>query len=88
MAVGKILSGEGQQDQTTKVALCLVILFMQLHLVAVNFKGKLQSKERVMMLWSFLLFLIHIDGIHITTKINWLYECVSLCLLIMRYDIL
>ena len=40
-----------------------------------------------MMLWSSLLFLIHINGIHITTKRNWLYECISLCLLIMCSDI-
>ena len=30
---------------------------------------------------------IHIDGVHITTNRNWLSECVSLCFLIMRSDI-
>ena len=51
MKVGKILLVEGQQDQTTQFALCLVPFFMGVHMVAVNYKGKLQSKERVMMLW-------------------------------------
>ena len=41
---------------------------MRVHLVAVNFKEKLQAKECVMMLWSYLLFLLLIYGFHITTK--------------------
>ena len=34
--VGKILSVEGHQDQTTQVDLCLVLFFMRVHLVDVN----------------------------------------------------
>ena len=56
MKVGKILLVEGQQDQTTQFALCLVLFFMLVHMVAINYKGKFQAKERVMMLWPYFLF--------------------------------
>ena len=39
-----------------------------------------------MVLCSYFPF-FHIDGVHITTERKWVYECVSLCFLIMRYDI-
>ena len=41
-----------------------------------------------MMLWSSFLFFLHIDGVYLTTKRNFLSECVSLCFLMMRSDIL
>ena len=56
MKVGKILLVEGQQGQTTQVALCLVLFFMRVHLVAVSYKGKFQAKEYLMMLWPYFLF--------------------------------
>ena len=87
VTVGKILLVEGQKNQTTQVALYFSLFFIRVQLVAVNFKGKLQDKERVVMLWSSLLFFLHIDGFHITTKRNLLSKCVSLYLLIMRSDI-
>ena len=87
VTAGKILSAEGQKYQTNQVALCLVLFFMQVHLVAVNCKGTIQYKERVMTLWYYFLFFLHIDGVCITTKRNWISECVSLHFLIMRFDI-
>ena len=65
VAVGKIFSVEGQQDQTIQVALCLVLLFMRVNLVSVNFKGTIQARERVMMLWSSFLFFLHVYVVHI-----------------------
>ena len=56
MKLGKILLVEGQQGQTTQVALCLVLFFMRVHLVAVSYKGKFQAKEYLMMLWPYFLF--------------------------------
>ena len=87
VTVGKILSFEVRKYQTTQVALYLFLFFMRFHLVAVNFKGNIQAKEHVMMLWSSFLFFIHIYGFHITSKIYWISECVSFCLLIMRSNI-
>ena len=61
MTVGEILSVKGQQDKTTHISVCLVLLFMRVHMIAVNFKGNLQANELVMMLWSYFLFFLHID---------------------------
>ena len=66
--VGKIFLVEIQKDQTTQVALCLVLFFMRVHLFPVICKGKIQAKERVMMLWSSFIYFLRIDGVHITTK--------------------
>ena len=39
------------------------------------------------MIWHCLLWVLHIDGMCITTKRNFLSECVSLCFLIVRDDV-
>ena len=56
VTVGEILSVKGQQDKTTHISVCLVLLFMRVQLVDVNFKGNLQAKEHVTMLWSYFRF--------------------------------
>ena len=85
VAVGKILSVEGQKDQTTQVALCLVQFF------CLTGCCQLQGKDPILGTCSNVMVLLtiflHIDGVHITTNRNWLSECVSLCFLIMRSDI-
>ena len=84
--VAKILGLEGQ-DTATQLTLALNLFFMRVHLFAVNCKGKLQPRERVTMLWSSLLFFLHIEGVHPTTKKNWIMECVGLSFLILRSDV-
>jgi len=75
------------QDSTTQMTLALTLFFMRVHLFAVNCKGKLTATERVTMLWSSLIFLLHIEGVHPITKRNWMVECLGLAFLIMRADI-
>ena len=87
VTVGKIFLVGGQKYQTTQVVLCLVLFFMRVHLVSVNFKGKFHAKESVIISCSYFLLFLHIYGVHITPKRNWLSECFPLCFLIMRSDI-
>ena len=77
----------GKQDAATVAVTCLHLYFMRVHLVAVNCKGILKAQERVTMIWHCLLWILHVDGVCITTKRNFLSECVSLCFLIMRDDV-
>ena len=76
--VSKILNLE-DEDPVTNITLCLTLYFMRVHLFAVNCKGQLSANERIVMLWSSLIFMIHIDGAFITTKRNLINECI-------RYD--
>ena len=61
---------------------------MRVHLFAVNSKGMLTAQQRVTMLWSSLLFLLNVDGVHTTTKRNWVTEIVSLSFIIMQDDVI
>lgn len=85
--VQKILSLEGYQDSRSLVVTCLNLFFMRTHLFAVNSKSCLLPKERVFMLWHSFLWFLHIDGVSIITKKNFLSECVSLSFLILRDDV-
>jgi len=85
--VSKILNLE-DEDPVTNITLCLTLYFMRVRLFAVNCKGQLSANERIVMLWSSLVFMIHIDGAFITTKRNLINECIGLCFLIMRDDVI
>ena len=43
VTVHKLLSAEGRKYQSTQVAICFVLIFTRVHLVAVNFKVNLQA---------------------------------------------
>ena len=77
--VFEILKLKGPQDLRTIAITCLTLFFQCVHLVAVNCKDKLKASERVTMIWHSFLWLIHVDGVSVTTKCNFLSECVSLC---------
>ena len=85
--VFEILKLKGPQDLRTIAITCLTLFFQCVHLVAVNCKDKLKASERVTMIWHSFLWLIHVDGVSVTTKRNFLSECVSFCFLIMRDDV-
>ena len=53
----------------------------------VNSKSLLKSKQWVVMLWTSLIYVIRVDGIHQTTK-NWIWECIALCFLMIRSDLI
>ena len=74
-------------DPKSQNILSLTLFFMWMHLFSMNCKEKLNAKERVMMLWSSLMFLLHVDGVHIITKRNWLLECNSMVFVMMRNDV-
>ena len=76
------------EDTETQMTLCLVLFFMRVHLFAVNCKGVLTANERVTMVWTSMIFFLHIDGAHVTTKRNWINETISLCFLMLREDVL
>jgi hypothetical protein len=40
------------------------------------------------MIWSSFLFLLHVDGVSIITKMNWATETLSLCFVMMRDNIM
>ena len=77
-----------REDPETQLTLCFMLFFMRAHLFAVNSKGVLTSKQRVTMLWSALIFFVHVDGAHITTKRNIINEIIGMCFLILREDVI
>ena len=85
--VEKVLKLKCQEPQS-QIILSLSLFFMRVHLCAVNCKGTLTAKERVTMLWSSLLVCLHVDGVSITTKRNWVTECISMVFMMMRFDVM
>ena len=55
-------------DPDSMKALCLTLFFMRTHLFATNSVGVVEENTRRMMMWSSLIFFLHIDGAHMTTK--------------------
>ena len=74
-------------DPDSMKALCVMLFFMQTHLFVTNSVGVVDAKTREMMLWSSLIFILHIDGAHITTKKNFIMTTIYLMFLMMRSDI-
>jgi hypothetical protein len=76
------------QDVKTALILCLVLYFMRAHLFAVNAsEDALAASQRVFMLWTSFLFILHVDGVSITTKRNWASETISMVHVMMRSDV-
>ena len=70
-------------DTHSQITLALTLFFMRAHLTTINMKGKLKPNERISMLWSSFLFLLHVDGVSVVTKRNWASEVISMCFIIM-----
>ena len=85
--VRDILHISGSQDPRSIAVTCLNMFFTRAHLYAVNTKNGLLPRERVIMLWHSLIWILHIDGVSIITKRNMLSECISLSFVIMRNDV-
>ena len=69
-------------------ALIVTLFFMRLHFFAVNSEFVIHAKTRVYMLWSFLIYMLHIDGVHHATKKNWLVSTISLSFIMLRSNII
>ena len=52
-----------------------------------QFQGKVSRQGKCDYFMFILSIFLHIYGVHITPKRNWLSECFPLCFLIMRSDI-
>ena len=65
--VASVLSTEKiEPDSYTDLAIS--ILFDLVHLYYVNCEGSITSKIIVFMLWFSIIYKLHVDGIHITSK--------------------
>jgi hypothetical protein len=64
-------------------ALVYALLFNRSFLYAVNRKGPLSARGRIWMIWSATIFFLHIKGVSIVTKRNFLMGALPLCFLAM-----
>ena len=76
------------QDFQTQVTMCYTLYFQRLHLFAVNYKGRIPAEARIKMLWSSLVYFLHMDGVHILTKRNWILGVVPMIFMMMRADVM
>ena len=65
-------------DPILSKALLLTLFFIRLHLYTVKAEDEVPAKTQVIFFWSSLLYVMHIDGVHHTTKKNWLLASISL----------
>ena len=64
-------------DEKTKAVLVLALLFLRMHIAAVQMKEGINYKDRVYMIWSSLICMLHFDGVSIITKRNWIMATVA-----------
>ena len=82
----QILSLTHLPDPKSYFALLASLFFMRVYLFAINCKGNLNKKTRVTLIWSLLIFLLHVDGVHHATKKNWIIFSVLMSFLILRHN--
>lgn len=61
---------------------------MRIRLFVFNSRGALTAKKWISIIWSSFLYLLHVDGVSVTTKRNWVTEMISLCFMMMLLDII
>ena len=82
----KIMKGQSS-DVESRTVMSLTLLFQRAHVFAVNFNRDLSNKDRVQLLWASMIYFIHLDGVSIITKRNWIMGCIANCFLMMRSDV-
>jgi hypothetical protein len=82
----KILNSQSS-DLESRTVMSLTLLFQRAHLFAVNFNRNLCNKDRVQLLWASMIYFVHLDGVSIITKRNWIMGCIANCFLMMRSDV-
>ena len=75
-------------DTETRVTLALSLYFQRVHLFAINYKGSLNCKIRVCLLWSSLIFFLHLHGVSIITKRNWIVAAIANSFLMMNQTVI
>jgi hypothetical protein len=69
--------------EMNQAALIYALFFNRAFLYAVNRKGPLSARGRIWMIWSATVFFLHIKGVAIVTKRNFLMGALPLCFLAM-----
>lgn len=82
----KVLSSTAS-DLSTRTALCIILLFQRTHFFSVNCKSNLNNIDRVKLLWASLIFFLHLNGVSIHTKRNFIIACIANCFILMRSDV-
>eukprot|EP00978_Attheya_sp_CCMP212_P031522 scaffold119429_cov71-Attheya_sp.AAC.1 len=67
--------------EMNQAALIYALLFNRAFLYAVNRKGPLSARGCIWMIWSATVFFLHIKGVSIVTKRNFLMGALPLCFL-------
>eukprot|EP00957_Ditylum_brightwellii_P023165 1748073-Ditylum_brightwellii.AAC.2 len=65
------------QDEETKTVLVTTLLFLCMHLAAIKMKNVIDYCTHVQMMWSSLVFMLHLNGVSIITKCNWIMGIVA-----------
>ena len=82
----KVLNVE-TSDISTKCITLLTLCFQRAHLFAINCKQALKNTDRVKLLWSSLIYFLHLHGVSIVTKRNWIMCVLTNSFLLMRSDV-
>lgn len=75
------------KDERTRTTLLVSLLFQRFHIASVQVKEILSYKTRIRMMWSSMIFVLHMDGIHSTTKRNWILGTIGTVFLLMMDDV-
>ena len=67
--------------------LALTLLFLRVHLFAVNSKQDVNNVDRVRMMWCSMIFFLHLHGVSNITKRNWVMATIATCFLLVRSDV-
>lgn len=73
-------------DKDAAALLC-TLLFMKLHLISVNGR-QIPAKHRALYLWTSMIWLTTLSGVHITSKRNLVSETIANMFLVLRDDVL
>ena len=66
-SIFKILAVEHDEQDST-IDLCTLLLLSRVHMYTVNSRCVIKLKKQVMMIWTSLIYVLHFDSIHQTTK--------------------
>ena len=74
-------------DLPTRMTLAATLLFLRAHLMAIDCKYDLDNIARVKLLWASLIFFLHMDGVSVITKRNWIMAAIANSFWLMMTDV-
>ena len=66
-----------ESDTGKRITLALSLYFQRVYLFTINYKETLNYEIRVCLLWSSLIFFLHLHGVSIITKRNWIVAAIA-----------